>query len=348
MKNMKVLITHELFPPEVWRMHEKLVYEITKRLTQNNVEVKVLTTGNPKLKRFDGIKTIRIPIHRYLMNLSLPWVLWHARDVDVIQTNNYNACFSSYLAGKILRKPVLCLISGMYGERWIEMRGPLLGRISMWVEKNQAAHDFTKVLFLSEYGKKNGIKIGIKRKLTQVLKPGIDFKKYKVENKEPFVLFVGRLSKQKGIGYLLEAARSLPGVRFVIVGTGEQEGELKKMAPPNVEFTGFISEKKLLDVYSRALIFCLPSLGETFGFVQLEAMASGCAIISTMPLDYRGKKIEAGDIKQLIESIKYLIRNRKIAEKMGRENRKIAETYKWDSFIKSLIGLYENSLRTRN
>lgn len=340
MKNMKVLITHELFPPEVWKMHEKLVYEIAKRLIQNDIEVKVLTTGNPKIKKFDGIETIRLPIHRYFMNFSLPWILKYAKDVDVIQTNNYNACFPSYLAGKILGKPVVCLISGMYGKKWIKIRGRIFGRLSMLVEKYQAAHDFTKILFLSEFARKEGENIGIKRELAEVLKPGIDFRKYKLKKKEPFVLFVGRLAKQKGIEYLIESAKNLPNVKYVIVGEGEEEKKLKKMAPINVKFTGFISEKKLLDLYSRALVFCLPSIGETFGFVQLEAMASGCAIISTVPLDYKGIKVEPENVKQLIEATNYLIQNQKIAEKMGKENRKLARKFTWGRFIKEFIRIY--------
>lgn len=345
---MKILVTHELFPPEVWKMHEKLVYEIVKRLAKNGIEVKVLTTGDPKIKKFDGIETIRIPLHRYFMNFSLPWILRYAKDVDLIQTNNYNACFPSFLAGKILRKPVVCLISGMYGKKWIKMRGQIFGRFSMLVEKYQACHDFTKILFLSEFAREQGVKIGIKRKLTKVLKPGIDFKKCKMKKKEPFVLFVGRIAKQKGIEYLIEAARNLPEVKFVIVGTGEEEKNLKKTSPSNVQFTGFLPEKKLLDVYSRALIFCLPSIGETFGFVQLEAMASGCSIVSTVPLDYKGIKVEIGNVKQLTEAISYLIKNQKTAEKMGRENSEIAKTYEWNAFIKNLIQLYDQILAKGN
>jgi glycosyltransferase involved in cell wall biosynthesis len=345
MRNMKVLITHELFPPEIWNMHEKLVYEIAKKLVANGIEVEVLTTGNPKIKKFDGIKTFRIPFHRYLMNLSLPWVLWHARDVDLIQTNNYNACFSSYLAGKILGKPVICLISGMYGKQWIKMRGPVLGRLSMWMERFQAVHDFSKILFLSEFGRSEGVKIGMKKNLTEVLRPGIEWKKYKMKKKEPFVLFVGRLAKQKGIEYLIDAAKKLPHVKFVIVGKGELEGELKRTAPPNVEFTGFVPEKKLVDLYSRALIFCLPSLGETFGFVQLEAMASGCAIVSTIQIDYKGINVDAENVEQLTKAINHLTKNQQIAKRMGKENRKIAGKYSWDDFIKKLIEIYRDKLK---
>ena len=341
---MKVLITHELFPPECFRMGEKVVYEIAKRLEEKKIKIKVLTTGNPDIKKFDGIKTIRLPVHRYFMNLAALWIKKHAKDFDLIQTNNYNACFPSFIAGKLLNKPVLCLVHGMYGKRWLIMRGNFLGKISMLVEKFQIKHNYDKIIFLSDYARNASLEIGIQKKITKVIKPGIDYKKYKMRKKEPFVLFVGRLAKQKGLDYLIEAARDLPNIKFVIVGTGEQEKRLKFIAPKNMEFLGFVPEKKLIDLYSRALIFCLPSAGETFGFVQLEAMASGCAIISTIPLDYSGIKVKFGNSKKIKKAIEYLIENPDKALKMGKKNRKKAKEYDWNLFIEKLIETYKEVL----
>lgn len=275
------------------------------------------------------------------MNLTAPVIYNHAKDVDVIQTNNYNACFPSYLASKWLKKPIVCLVHGMYGERWLQMRGKFLGNISMLVEKFQVKHDYNKIIFMSEFGRNQALDIGIPKEVTEVIRPGIDSKKFRMGRKENFVLFVGRLAKQKGLDYLIEAARELQDIKFVIVGTGEEEDRLKSIASKNVKFLGFVSEKKLIDLYSKALIFCLPSIGETFGFVQLEAMASGCAIVSTMPLDYEGVKVDICNTKQIKDAIHYLIDDPKIALKMGKKNRKIAKTYRWDNFIKRLLKVYE-------
>jgi len=341
---MKVLITHELFLPECYRMGEKVVYEIAKRLKQKNFEIEILTTGNPSIKEFDNIKTFRLPINRYLMNLAMPWIYKHAKDVDLIQTNNYNACFPSFVVGKLLNRPVVCLVHGMYGSKWLKMRGKFLGSLSMLVEKFQIKHNYNKIIFLSDFARNEGLNLGIPRKITKVIKPGIEYKKYKMKKKEPFVLFVGRLAMQKGLDYLIDAAKELPEIKFVMIGTGEQEKRLKSIAPKNVEFLGYVPEKELINLYSRALIFCLPSIGETFGFVQLEAMASGCAIISTIPLNYNGIKVEVGDSKQIISAIKYLIKNPDIALKMGKMNREKAKYYDWGRFINKLIEIYKEVL----
>lgn len=341
---MKILITHELFPPECYRMGEKVVYEIAKRLKKKNFEVEVVTTGNPNIKNFDNIQTIRLPVHRYFMNLAIPWIYKYAKNVDLIQTNNYNACFPSFVAGKLLKKPVICLVHGMYGKKWLAMRKNVLGAISMLVENFQIKHSYDKIIFLSDFARDAGLNLGIPKKITEVIKPGIEYKKYKMRKKEPFVLFVGRLAIQKGLDYLIEVAKELPKVKFVIVGGGEQEKRLKSIAPNNMKFLGFVSEDELIDLYSRAMIFCLPSVGETFGFVQLEAMASGCAIVSTMPLDYSGIKVEVGNPKEIKDAIIYLINHPEIALKMGKKNRKKAKEYDWDIFIEKLIKIYKNVL----
>lgn len=338
---MKILLTHELFPPEVWRMGEKVMYEIAKRLKDTGIEVKVLTTGNPKIKKMNEIQTVRLPINRYFMNLSALNILKHVKGFDLIQTSNYNACFPSFVAGKLSRKPVVCLVQGAYGKRWLKMRGPLLGSISMLVEKFQINHSYDKMIFLSNYARKAALDIGVKRKITEVIRPGVEFKKFKARKKEPFVLFVGRLAKQKGLEYLMEAARELPETDFLIVGRGEQEKKMKSIAPKNVKFLGFVSENRLIDLYSRALIFCLPSIAETFGFVQLEAMASSCAIVSTTPLEYSGIKVKAKDTKALKKAIEKLLNNKKLAIRMGKKNRMLAKKYNWSSFIYRLIEMYE-------
>lgn len=343
---MKVLITHELFPPDVAGGGEVAVYEIAKRLMQHGVEAKVLTTGNPKIKEYNGIRTIRLPIPRYLMNiLAIPWIIKYARNVDLIHTNNYNACFPSLIAAKLLRKPIVCHVHEVYGKKWFDMRGFILGTLSMLVERFQICHDYDKFIFFSRHMRDSAVKIGVPLEKTEVIKPGVNFKKFKVVKKEPYVLFVGNLIKRKGLDYLMEVAKELDYVKFLIVGKGKERKRLETIAPRNVEFLGYVSEKKLIDLYAKALIFCLPSLGEGFGLVLLEAMASGCAIVSTIPLDYEGLKVAPHDVKGLKDAIESLIKNRKIAKIMGRENRKKAKEYDWEKFIHRLMHIYKELTR---
>jgi glycosyltransferase involved in cell wall biosynthesis len=340
---MKVLFTHELFMPDFHGGGEFLTYEIVKRMIGSGFDVTVLTTGDPNIKNYENIRTIRLPVNRYLMNLTGPWIARYAKDFDLIQSNNYNACFPSLMAGKLEKKPVFCMVHGMYGKKWLSMRGPFFGNISCAVEKFQVSGNYEKIIFFSEFARDSGVSIGIPKGQTTVIHPGIEYNNFYVSDKDPYVLFVGRLSKQKGITYLIQAAKELPHIKFKIAGRDEGESWIKKEASKNVEFLGFVSNEELRKLYSKALVFCLPSVAETFGLVILDAMASGCAIVSTVPLDYEGFKVDVGDVEQLRKAISYLFENEEVALSMGLKNREKVQGYNWENCIRELSRLYEGS-----
>ena len=339
MKKMKVLITCDLFPPEVHGGTEITAYNVAKTLKENGHDVIVFCRGDPAITSYENIKTVRRRYKRwYLANfLSFPIVLKLAKSCDLIHNFTFDTSLVSCIVAKILRKPAIMSIMGVYGDAWIEMRKSFIkGKIRKFFEKLQLKLPYDKLVFPSEYSRKLGIRFGAPEQKSEVFVPGIEYKKFKVSKKEPYVLFVGRIVPQKGLDYLIEAAKQLPNVKFKIVGEGSEKERLKKIAPKNVEFLHIPhGNKRLYEVYSKALVFCLPSIGEGIGIVHLEAMASGCAIVSTIPFDYSGFTVEPRNVKQLVEKIKYLFENRKEAIKMGRENRKKAKQYDgWERIFK--------------
>lgn len=341
---MKVLFTHEIFMPDFHGGGEFLTYEIVRRMIDSGFDVTVLTTGDPKIKNYENISTIRLPVNRYLMNLTGPCIAKYAKEFDLIQSNNYNACYPSLMAGKLVKKPVYCMVHGMYGKKWLSMRGPFFGNISRAVEKFQVSGDYEKIIFFSEFARDAGVSVGIPKEKTTVIHPGIEYNNFYVGEKEPYVLFVGRLSKQKGITYLIQTAKELPQIKFKIAGRDEEESWIKKEAPKNVEFLGFVSNEELRELYSKALVFCLPSVAETFGLVILDAMASGCVVVSTVPLDYEGFKVDTGDVEQLRNAISYLFENPDSALAMGLKNREKVQGYSWENCIRGLSELYMKGL----
>jgi len=343
---MKVLITHELFMPDFAGGGEKVVYETAKRLIEKGIDVKVLTTGNPEIKSFKGIPTKRLPVNRYLMNLAAPWVMREAADCDLIQTFNYNACLPSWLAGKIIGKPVVCYATGTYADNWYKIRGPIGGFISKWVEKLQLNHSFDKIIFPSEFTRRVAIGIGIPKRITTVANPGIEHEKFKPKKKEWYVLFMGRFARQKGIYDLIWAAKMLPEIKFKFVGWGEEEKSIRKLATSNVEFYNytFRSGRRFFDMYSHAAIYCQPSVIESFGLTIVEAMASGCAIVATTDLGYKGIVIKPNNPKGVVAAIRKLLNNKKETLKMGRKNIKLAKKYTWENYIKKFINVYDEVL----
>jgi len=110
------------------------------------------------------------------------------------------------------------------------------------------------------------------------------------------VLYVGRIAKEKGLEHALSAMRELahdsPEIRFVFVGDGPYEAELRAAAPSSAIFTGRLSGVPLSTAYASSDVFLFPSVTDTFGNVLLEAMASGLVVVSA----------DAGNTRELIGS----------------------------------------------
>ena len=83
---------------------------------------------------------------------------------------------------------------------------------------------------------------------------------------------------QKGQLPFVMAARELPDVKFVLAGKWLDDSidKLRAVAPPNVEFTGWLSDEDLTDLYERATAYVQPSRHEGFGLAVAEAMLAGC------------------------------------------------------------------------
>ncbi len=107
--------------------------------------------------------------------------------------------------------------------------------------------------------------------------------------REPYVLFVGRITDQKGIFHLLEAAPKLPaGVQIVLCAsapdTPEIEARLKRRLPehPNVVWIGeMVPVNEVVQLYSHAAVFVCPSVYEPFGLINLEAMACETPVVAS-------------------------------------------------------------------
>ena len=134
--------------------------------------------------------------------------------------------------------------------------------------------------------------LGLDAGKVAVVPQGVDCERFSPARRRPgffgfedgtkVVLFVGRLSREKGLDTLLGAAALLErrgDVRFVVVGDGPARTELEAAASDNVSFTGWRDGENLAATFSSADIFLFPSATETCGQVVLEAQASGLACV---------------------------------------------------------------------
>lgn len=208
-------------------------------------------------------------------------------------------------------------------------------------------------------------KYGADRNKIYVLYNGIDVAKFRqhinLRYKSPdekIVLFVGRLTIQKGLWELLHVARKVvnkdPRIKFLIVGGGESSGELINLSldlglQNNIIFTGRVPEKELLAAYRISDLFVMPSVSEPFGIVALEAMASGKPILVSktsgvseivkhrLSVDYWDADMMASKI---LEAINYPDLSESLVKNGSREVEKMDWTYS----VKRLHKIYERVL----
>jgi glycosyltransferase involved in cell wall biosynthesis len=108
-----------------------------------------------------------------------------------------------------------------------------------------------------------------------------DVRPREAANGQLTVLWLGGVNLRKGIQYLIEAAKSLPKVRFVVAGPIGIREERVRSAPENVVFGGRVQRNSIGSLYQQAHVFVLPTLSDGFAITQLEAMAHGLPVITT-------------------------------------------------------------------
>ncbi len=94
------------------------------------------------------------------------------------------------------------------------------------------------------------------------------------------VLTCANFKKRKNIDKVIKACKGLKSFDLTVIGDGNERKNLEKL-DKNVKFTGRLSNEDVLNKMRESDIFILPSVGETFGMVYLEAMASGCIVVCT-------------------------------------------------------------------
>jgi glycogen(starch) synthase len=190
---------------------------------------------------------------------------------------------------------------------------------------------------------------------------GIDpIRPFKTEKKFPekLILFLGRITLQKGPEYFLETASKVidkyPEVRFAIAGTGDQlnqvieEGAHQKISH-KLHFTGFLDRQKVHSLLSMADLFCMPSVSEPFGLTALEAVQFGIPVIISKKSGVAEVLPSAlladfWDTDLMAEQILSLLKNRKLYNKKVRDGKRDVEKLSWDSATDKILMAYKKVL----
>ena len=165
-------------------------------------------------------------------------------------------------------------------------------------------------------------------------------------NRENYIAFVGRLSAEKGVEVLFEAAKKLPGQKFKVAGANRDDHGIHDI-PENVELVGFLNGEQLDLFYKKAQMLIMTSIWyETFGLVLLEAMSRNTPVIapkiSGIPEiieDHQcGLLFEPGNGSDLAEKISYLQAQPELASSLSDNGaKKVSTTYSEEKYYNELL-----------
>jgi starch synthase len=212
-----------------------------------------------------------------------------------------------------------------------------------------------------------------------VIYNGIDATQYRPDNGrdvldrfgidpgEPSVVFVGRVTRQKGLPVLLRAAEWIdPSAQLVLCAGQADTAELQAEVTGLVEhlrasrsgviwLPGMLAKSEVIQILSHATVFVCPSEYEPLGIVNLEAMACGCAVVASavggipevVADGETGRLVPPGDERALAAAVNELIANPAMAAEFGARGRKRAvDEFSWDKIAAQTAGLYAELARS--
>ncbi len=280
-------------------------------------------------------------------------------DYNLIHAHDWLTYPSGILAKKISQKP---LVVHIHATEFDRAGGPGDERVHkiehagmMYADKVIAVSQYTAQMIMSRY-RIDTAKIRIVHNAFSLSEESVTTKRRIFRG--PTVLFLGRITLQKGPDYYLEvAARVLkahPEARFIVAGTGDMERQLlRDSASRKLQnrflFTGFLNRGQVEDILRASDIYMLPSVSEPFGISPLEAMAFGLtSIISKQSgvaeVVNHAYKIDYWDVDLMASTVNYLIDNPDKCQKMGLDGMREVNQIRWKEAAEKIRLIYSNTL----
>lgn len=313
---MKALFLTNEFPPYIYGGAGVHVEYLTRELSQL-CQVEVRCFGDQEIPAGNLIVhgeladasayTAPKPLHSVFSSLQR-CLRFNTRniDADVVHLHTWYSHFGGILAKLNYGIPMVLTVHSLEPLRpW--KREQLAGGydFSLWVEKT-AIEMADAVVAVSHDTKRDILRhFDVAEDKLHVIPNGIDTSEYKpvaapqllqplgIPLDQPYVLFVGRITRQKGIIHLVNAIRHLePGFRVVLMAGAPDTPEIAAEMKAAVEEArrhreGIIWIEKMVDTptkiaaYTHASLFCCPSIYEPFGITNLEAMACDTPVVAS-------------------------------------------------------------------
>ena len=311
-------------------------------------------------------------------------------DADVVHCHTWYAQFAGILTKLCYGTPLVITTHSLEPLRpW---KREQLGRgydASSWVEKT-AIEMADAVIAVSEETKEDVLKhFNVDPSKVSVIYNGINLQQYNITDKtdtldaygidknKPYVLFVGRITRQKGIIHLVNAIKYIDPDTQIVLCAGAPDtkeiskemedsvNEVKKTRDNVIWIDKMLEKEQVIQLYSHADVFCCPSIYEPFGIINIEAMACKTPVVASavggikevvvpnetgilVPLEQQKEApfepVNPDNFSQnLAAGINRIIRDKDLRDTMAENSRKRVEDYfDWVAIAKQTADLYKS------
>ena len=354
---------------------EVVVEELSTRMAQKGHQVTAYNRycGEEKLKEYKSVKIAEV---RTFKSSSLNAMVYSFfatvrcifKKYDVVHFHAEGPCAMIPIA-KLFGKKVVATVHGLDWQRgkW----GGFASKYIMFGEKMAAKHA-DKVIVLSnnvkDYFKQtygceavfvpNGIN-PVKIEEAEIIK-----EKFGLE-KDSYILFLARITTEKGLHYLIDAYNGLEtDKKLVIAGSIEPETDYirsvleQAKGNENIIFTDFVSSKTLSELFSNCFVYVLPSDIEGMPMSLLEAVGYDArVIVSDIPenidcLEGYGNSFKRSDVESLKQTLAHCLENEKLkaedfkenssAEAVQQKRAELKQKYDWDNITDTTLEIYNS------
>lgn len=398
---MKTLFFTREFPPYVYGgagVHvEYLAEELSKLMkveirsfgdqntSKGNLTVKGFPYENPLFESTDSkLKAVFQTLSTGLL-MNTDFI-----DADIVHCHTWYAHFAGIVAKLCYGIPLVITTHSLEPLRpW---KREQLGRgydASTWIEKT-AIEMADALIAVSEETKEDVLKyFNVDEKKVKVIYNGINLQQYittsksetldeyHIDKTKPYVLFVGRITRQKGIIHLVNAIKYIHENTQIVLCAGAPDtkeiglemelavNEIKKTRKNVIWIDKMLEKKQVIQLYSHAAVFCCPSIYEPFGIINIEAMACNTAVVASAVGGIKEVVVngETGILvpveqqteapfepvnpdkfaRDLADGINSVINNPTLRNSMAQKGRKRVEEYfDWISIAKQTEQLYKS------
>ena len=191
---------------------------------------------------------------------------------------------------------------------------------------------------------------------------GFDEEKYSIHKDEKIVLFLGRITMQKGPEYFLAAAKKvlevMENVKFVMAGSGDMIRRTIEMAASmgighKVLFTGFLRGPDVEKVFKMADLYVMPSVSEPFGIAPLEAMSHDVPVIISKQSGVsevltHALKVDFWDINEMANKIIAVLKHPPLASTLRQHGSFEVRRLSWVDAARQCVQVYEQARSVMN